>query len=381
MQNNRPNKGSNISKYVSDYCILDLETTSNIIVDAKIIEIAAIKVRDNSIVDEFTSFVNPKCHIPSIASSVNHITDDMVADAPVIENIIENIITFIGNDVVIGYNIAGFDINIIYDIVEERGLPPFSNNYIDLLHVSRRCIHDVENHKLETISKYFSLDISGEHRALKDCFLTKACYDRIFKEYGENVFINKYSPKEGSYRSNIISRDKEALDTFEAILNFYETNTHSKYMIRDLETWGVENETLNQEYPFNQLIKLINEIVADDYVSDEEYTKLKQLYIESINPVEKSEKTLSSNELAGKHICITGDFKMGTRDYVIESLEKMGVLVDKTVKKSTDFVLVGSLGSDKWVTGNYGTKIKKAKELNANGANIGLIKEEDILLG
>ena len=87
------------------------------------------------------------------------------------------------------YNNASFDMNLIYDsALKFRGIY-FNNDFIDLLHVSRRSIEGLENYKLETVCKHYGLDTTGEHRALKDCYLTKECYDRIIDEIGDSAFV------------------------------------------------------------------------------------------------------------------------------------------------------------------------------------------------
>ena len=109
-------KGKNLNKYVSDYVVFDLETTGMSPDKDEIVEISAIKVKDGEIVDEFSSLVNPGMPIPAGASSVNGITDDMVADAPGFEEVFELFLEFIGEEVLVGHNIAGFDMHFLYRI-------------------------------------------------------------------------------------------------------------------------------------------------------------------------------------------------------------------------------------------------------------------------
>ena len=79
-------KGKGVSMHVNDYCVVDIETTGILIDSSRIIEISALKVRDNKVTDEYSTLINPQCHIPEAASSVNHITDKMVENAPLIED-------------------------------------------------------------------------------------------------------------------------------------------------------------------------------------------------------------------------------------------------------------------------------------------------------
>ena len=72
-------KGKMINQYVPDYVLYDLETTGTSSKYDEVIEISAVKVKNGVVTEEFSQLVNPGRPIPSAASAVNHITDDMVA--------------------------------------------------------------------------------------------------------------------------------------------------------------------------------------------------------------------------------------------------------------------------------------------------------------
>ena len=61
----REYKGHGQRSHANDYCVLDLETTGIFVSSAKIIEISAIRIRNNQVVVEFSTLINPHCHIPS----------------------------------------------------------------------------------------------------------------------------------------------------------------------------------------------------------------------------------------------------------------------------------------------------------------------------
>ena len=102
-------QGRLLTSYVSDYVVFDLETTGISCSKDDIVEISAISVKDSKIVDEFSTLVNPLRPIPYYASNVNGITDDMVADSPVFEDVLPQFLDFIGNSVLVGHNIHSFD--------------------------------------------------------------------------------------------------------------------------------------------------------------------------------------------------------------------------------------------------------------------------------
>ena len=74
--------------YLPDYTLFDLETTGVSCHNDDVVEISALQVRGGAVVNSFSSLVNPGRHIPGAASQVNHITDERVAGAPTMEEVL-----------------------------------------------------------------------------------------------------------------------------------------------------------------------------------------------------------------------------------------------------------------------------------------------------
>lgn len=179
------NKGKRLSsRYIKDYTIFDLETTGISTQADAIIEISAVKVRNHRIVDEFTTLVNPERPIPAVATAVNGITDDMVAEAPHLTEAIENFLAFIGEDVLVGHNIHAFDTNFVYDAAWQTLGVEVRNDYIDTLFMARKCLPKLYHHKLTDLAEYFGFTTEGAHRALFDCRMNQACYEEMGKQMG-----------------------------------------------------------------------------------------------------------------------------------------------------------------------------------------------------
>ena len=375
----RLQKGSSINHYIKDYCVVDLETTGVFISSVRIIEISAIRVREEKVVAEFSSLVNPKCHIPSAATAVNNITDEMVKNAPVLNMIIDDFLAFISNDVIIGYNNAGFDMNLIYDqLMDLRGIQ-FTNDYIDILHSARRCLSDVDNYKLETISKYYHLDTIGEHRALKDCYLTKACYENLYRDYGSIMFARS-AKSSGGHRTTHYSVETLALQELQNLLETIIDD--GKVTITEfyaLKNWMEEHRDLQGNYPFDRVFRALDKVLEDGKVTPEELEELQILFTDFVDPVQSRCCKDDICSLYGKHICVTGDFEYGSRNDVFALIEETGAIVDKNVKKATDYLVVGALGSENWKTGNYGGKIQKAMEWSDKGSEIIIVEEHDFI--
>lgn len=174
-------KGRRLAKYVPDYVVFDLETTGTSVVNDDIIEISAIKVEAGKVADTFSTLVNPGRRIPYYATAVNGITDEMVEDAPLLDQALGDFLEFAGNSILVGHNIQSFDLNFIYDAAMSLFGVVVDNDFIDTLHMSRSCLPQLKHHKLVDIAAYFHISSEGAHRALNDCVMNQKCFEELGK--------------------------------------------------------------------------------------------------------------------------------------------------------------------------------------------------------
>ena len=94
----------------------DIETTGLSPIKDRIVEIGAVKFKNQKIIDTFQEFVDPKMPISPGASAVNGITDDMVLGKATIEEILPRFNSFLGRNIPVAHN-APFDVGFLsYDI-------------------------------------------------------------------------------------------------------------------------------------------------------------------------------------------------------------------------------------------------------------------------
>lgn len=167
---------------LKDYVLFDLETTGLSPDTDAIIEISALKVIGDEVVDEFSTLVNPCMHIPYMASSVNGITDDMVQDSPKIDVALRAFAAFIGDSILVGHNIKNFDLRFIQRDAANILGKPIPNEYLDTLTVARRYLPDLSSRSLEALAYHYDISYDGAHRALADCHINKKVYDCLMKE-------------------------------------------------------------------------------------------------------------------------------------------------------------------------------------------------------
>ena len=102
MEQNILNKGQEVNKLPENYTVIDIETTGLSPTMNEIIQLSALKIKNDKIVDSFTSFVKPNGRISSFISSLTGITNDMVSAAPQIKDVLNDYVDFIGKDIIVG---------------------------------------------------------------------------------------------------------------------------------------------------------------------------------------------------------------------------------------------------------------------------------------
>lgn len=184
---NREHKGESIVVFPDDYTIVDLETTGFSPTNDDIIEIGALKIRNNTIVDKFSTLVQPNKIVDIFVQDLTSITNSDLVEAPELDDIIDEFIKFVGDDIIVGHNIASFDINFLYDnILKLRG-SYFSNNLVDTLSISKTIYNNFASHKLSFLAKQLKINVSVAHRALADCYTTFELYKILkSKDCGNN---------------------------------------------------------------------------------------------------------------------------------------------------------------------------------------------------
>lgn len=170
-----------MTKYVTDYIVFDIETTGLSPMKDEIIELAALKVKNNEIIETFSTLVNPRRRIPGQVSRINGITDDMVADAPFMKEVLIEFLSFIENGVLVGHNIHSFDMKFINQAASRLLEKAVDNDYVDTLPMSRLCLPQLRSHKLVDIAAFFKISQAGAHRALNDCIMNQKCYEELGK--------------------------------------------------------------------------------------------------------------------------------------------------------------------------------------------------------
>jgi len=163
-----------------EFVIFDVETTGlNPRSGDRIIEIAAVRLKAGKEIGEFCSLVNPKRSISPAAFEVNHISDDMVKQAPDSSSILPKFLEFIKGSCLAAYN-TNFDLEFINNEIQPLGLClPADIPTIDILTMARRLLPGLGRYSLLFVAQSLGIDTVQAHRALLDVRLTVNVFNRF----------------------------------------------------------------------------------------------------------------------------------------------------------------------------------------------------------
>lgn len=152
--------------------ILDFETTGlSPNYGDRTIEVGAVLVSDNRIVDRFQSLMNPGMKISGFIEQYTGITNRMLSDAPEITEVMHQLKGFIAGHPLVAHN-ASFDSRFLdaeFGRISHRRVNEFACSML----ISRRVYPGAPNHRLETLVRYKGLWTEGvRHRALADAEMT-----------------------------------------------------------------------------------------------------------------------------------------------------------------------------------------------------------------
>ncbi|KHD89263.1 MAG: DNA polymerase III subunit alpha [Bdellovibrio sp. ArHS] len=197
----------NLNLPLHDYTFVafDTETSGAYPVGHDIVEFGAIKWFQGEEVGRLQFLLKPREPMTDFIIGIHGITNEMVQDAPAMADKIHEIHSFIKGSVVMAHH-APFDMGFLAAEFEKYhlSLPPEPALCTSLL--SRKWIHGVENHKLQTLVKHLTIDGGQAHRAYDDAksclYVALACFQKMdpnvtltdaIKSQGKNLWWRDYS--------------------------------------------------------------------------------------------------------------------------------------------------------------------------------------------
>jgi len=202
-------------------CVFDLETTGLQITKDRIVQIAIIKILPDGSKKDLNLIVNPEMVIPQEVIDIHGITNEHAAKAPTFKEIAPQIISFIGDSDLAGFNSNKFDI----PVLAEEFLRV--NAKFDL---SQRAFIDVQNifHKMEqrtlvaAYKFYCGKTLENAHDAMYDTIATWEVLEKQIEQYELNTNVQALADlsRAGNHKILDMARRIALNENNEVVYNF-----------------------------------------------------------------------------------------------------------------------------------------------------------------
>jgi len=164
----------------TSFICLDCEATGLDPKNDRIIEIGcALFSFANGIEKQFESLINPQCPIPNESFQIHNISDAMVQESPTIDQILPELLQFIGSYPIVGHAI-GFDLSLIQEEARRTKVPCSldKNLSFDTLRLARLYGESPSN-SLQVLRNHFGIEEEGAHRAMGDVLVNIQVFQKL----------------------------------------------------------------------------------------------------------------------------------------------------------------------------------------------------------
>ncbi|MCP4297034.1 MAG: hypothetical protein GY786_15630 [Proteobacteria bacterium] len=203
-----------LDKPISDveFVITDIETTGSIRGKDRIIDIAAIKIRDNKEIGRFESLVQPGLPITYQISRLTGIKNDTVKNAQPIEEVLPKYIDFMQDAIFVAHN-SLFDYLFINSEINRLDLTPLQTQMeICTFRMAKKILPDLRARGVSGLAKYFNYSLEGRHRAMPDVLATKYYFEQF-----------------------ILILSKEGIDTLHQLIEFQKDKITNKNLNKKIK--------------------------------------------------------------------------------------------------------------------------------------------------
>jgi len=372
---------------LSDITVFDVETP-NMRNDC-ICSIGFTYIQNGLIIGTDHILINPDTNFDPINISIHGITPSMVADAPFFPEVWEQYKHLFESSLIIAHN-ANFDLCVLDKTLNRYDIKANPIFFACTLELSKTFVPIVKNYKLSTLCDKFGIEIVQCHNAANDSLCCAELlltlveeYNILLDDYIKNYTFNNIKQKVPATGVNKVnnSENTQSLQLLQGILlGITCDNFLTEEEIYALKLWIDNNAHLAGQFPYDKVFQLIQDVLEDGILEQAELDYLLKIFKQITDPVNLMCETQDEEiKIKNKNICLTGEFLIMTRHEFEDMLCRLGAICQKSVTKTTDFLIVGDCGSEQWSCGNYGLKVKKAMELQQKKHLIKIIREKDFL--
>lgn len=215
------------------YVVVDIETTGLHPMTSEIIEIGAVRYKNGKTAEEFHSFIKPREKLSEFTQKLTGITQDMLSEAPDVEEVLPKFVEFVSDSVFVAHN-AAFDYRFLRFWVDKTVDIKWSVAVLDTLGLSRVLLK-LPSYSLDKIVAHLGLGPFKHHRALEDARITASVLRELL-EMTQKKGLQRLKELDKLGKTSIVKQAKPyhatiLVQTREGLKNLYKivSDAHVKY--------------------------------------------------------------------------------------------------------------------------------------------------------
>jgi len=160
-----------------EYCAIDFESTGFDFERDRLIEVAALKMRGEEVIDRLQSLIDPGVPIPGFIRALTGIDDEAVRGSPDIEQFLPELADFLGDLPVVAYSrMEERFLSALYPRLLGRS---FGNPYIDAMDLAITLLPSLRSHRQADLAAIWGIEVGQEHRAVDDVLTLSRVYSAL----------------------------------------------------------------------------------------------------------------------------------------------------------------------------------------------------------
>ena len=178
------------------FVAFDTETTGLWAPSNRLVEIGAVKFRPGGgKISTFQALINPERPMPPEVIAVHGITDEMVAEARKVSEVMPDFLEFCGKDSVLLAHNALFDVSFLACEIDRIDQKRPENLVLDTVTIARKVFPEVQSYSLLSLARHFELSQEQQHRALDDALLVQKIFELALKKLSNISTIAELTKK------------------------------------------------------------------------------------------------------------------------------------------------------------------------------------------
>jgi DNA polymerase III subunit epsilon len=177
-----------------EFAVVDIETTGSTPQSAGITEIAIVIHNGVEVTGKYVTLINPRHKIPPFIVNMTGISDEMVAAAPLFEEVAPQIYNLLNGRVFVAHNVS-FDYSFVHYLLGRSGFQ-WSAPKLCTIKLSRRVFPGLDKYGLGSLTRDLGIKIEGRHRAWGDAAATAQVLTMAIEKEGMQPIHNLLAKKE-----------------------------------------------------------------------------------------------------------------------------------------------------------------------------------------